>query len=42
LDIAPTLLDLAGYDIPDVMQGRSLRYRTQSLKPAEAGGSQAL
>ena len=24
LDIAPTLLDLAGYEIPDSMQGRSL------------------
>lgn len=24
LDIAPTLLDLAGYGIPEVMQGRSL------------------
>ena len=25
LDIAPTLLDLAGYEIPSSMQGRSLR-----------------
>jgi len=25
LDIAPTLLDLAGYPIPEAMQGRSLR-----------------
>jgi hypothetical protein len=24
LDIAPSLLDLAGYDIPESMQGRSL------------------
>ena len=24
LDIAPTLLDLGGYDIPESMQGRSL------------------
>jgi arylsulfatase A-like enzyme len=24
LDIAPTLLDLAGYEIPETMQGRSL------------------
>jgi bisphosphoglycerate-independent phosphoglycerate mutase (AlkP superfamily) len=24
LDIAPTLLDLAGYEIPAAMQGRSL------------------
>ena len=27
LDVAPTLLDLAGYDIPPAMQGRSLRTR---------------
>ncbi|MBZ5527756.1 MAG: alkaline phosphatase family protein [Acidobacteriia bacterium] len=27
LDISPTLLDLAGYDIPPEMQGRSLRTR---------------
>jgi predicted AlkP superfamily phosphohydrolase/phosphomutase len=25
LDVSPTLLDLAGYDVPSVMQGRSLR-----------------
>lgn len=42
LDIAPTLLDLAGYDIPPVMQGRSLRSDVHSLKSAEAGGSQTL
>jgi predicted AlkP superfamily phosphohydrolase/phosphomutase len=24
LDIAPTLLDLAGYDVPSAMQGRSI------------------
>jgi arylsulfatase A-like enzyme len=24
IDIAPTLLELGGYDIPDAMQGRSL------------------
>jgi len=29
LDIAPTLLDLAGYDIPETMQGRSLVTGTQ-------------
>ena len=27
LDVSPTLLDLAGYDIPPAMQGRSLRSR---------------
>jgi arylsulfatase A-like enzyme len=24
LDVAPTLLDLAGYEVPETMQGRSL------------------
>jgi predicted AlkP superfamily phosphohydrolase/phosphomutase len=28
LDVSPTLLDLAGYDIPPAMQGRSLRTRS--------------
>ena len=28
LDVSPTLLDLAGYDIPAAMQGRSLRARS--------------
>jgi predicted AlkP superfamily phosphohydrolase/phosphomutase len=27
LDVSPTLLDLAGYDVPSAMQGRSLRSR---------------
>jgi predicted AlkP superfamily phosphohydrolase/phosphomutase len=40
LDIAPTLLDLAGYDIPDSMQGRSLaagleKKGSGGLKPEE-------
>ncbi len=30
LDIAPTLLDLAGYPVPPSMQGRSLRSRSRS------------
>jgi predicted AlkP superfamily phosphohydrolase/phosphomutase len=29
LDIAPTLLDLAGYEIPETMQGRSLVFGTE-------------
>jgi bisphosphoglycerate-independent phosphoglycerate mutase (AlkP superfamily) len=28
LDVSPTLLDLAGYDIPPAMQGHSLRTRS--------------
>jgi predicted AlkP superfamily phosphohydrolase/phosphomutase len=37
LDIAPTLLDLAGYEIPDAMQGRSLVAGRE--KKASGGGS---
>ena len=33
LDIAPTLLDLAGYEIPDSMQGRSLVAGLEKKKP---------
>jgi predicted AlkP superfamily phosphohydrolase/phosphomutase len=36
LDIAPTLLDLGGYDIPASMQGRSL-VAGRSLEPSEVG-----
>jgi predicted AlkP superfamily phosphohydrolase/phosphomutase len=38
LDIAPTLLDLGGYEIPDTMQGRSLvaSVETTSSRPPEA------
>jgi len=35
LDIAPTLLDLGGYDVPDSMQGRSL------VEGVRVGGGQA-
>ena len=34
LDIAPTLLELGGYDIPPAMQGRSL-VAGRSLEPSE-------
>ena len=36
LDIAPTLLDLAGYKIPETMQGRSL---VAGLEKKRSGGS---
>lgn len=39
LDIAPTLLDLAGYDIPDSMQGRSL-VAGMEKKPPEGPSSE--
>src|SRR5579863_3494970 len=39
LDIAPTLLDLAGYEIPDSMQGRSLVAGLEKKKPG-AGDDQ--
>jgi len=35
LDIAPTLLDLAGYEIPESMQGRSLVERMRE-KPGHS------
>ena len=38
LDIAPTLMDLAGYDIPEMMQGRSL-VAGMEKKPPEGFGS---
>lgn len=34
LDVAPTLLELGGYDVPSSMQGRSLLNGTISTKPA--------
>lgn len=37
LDIAPTLLDLAGYEIPETMQGRSLVAGME--KKSQGGGS---
>ena len=36
LDIAPTLMDLAGYQIPGVMQGRSLAAGVDPASPGEA------
>src|SRR5205807_2538722 len=39
LDIAPTLLDLAGYEIPETMQGRSLVEGMEKEKKASGGGS---
>jgi arylsulfatase A-like enzyme len=42
LDIAPTLLDLAGYEIPDTMQGRSLVAGTAKKTPGgESGDGEA-
>jgi predicted AlkP superfamily phosphohydrolase/phosphomutase len=38
LDIAPTLLDLAGYDIPPSMQGRSLVAGMEKKPPEGFGG----
>jgi predicted AlkP superfamily phosphohydrolase/phosphomutase len=38
LDVAPTLLDLAGYDIPETMQGRSL-VAGMEKKPPEGFGA---
>jgi arylsulfatase A-like enzyme len=35
LDLAPTLLDLAGYEIPASMQGRSLVAGMEKRAPAE-------
>ena len=38
LDIAPTLLDLAGYDIPESMQGRSLVAGMEKKSPDQGFG----
>jgi predicted AlkP superfamily phosphohydrolase/phosphomutase len=38
LDIAPTLLDLAGYDIPESMQGRSLVAGMEKKAPDQGFG----
>ncbi|MBO0911576.1 MAG: alkaline phosphatase family protein [Acidobacteria bacterium] len=35
IDISPTLLDLAGYEIPETMQGRSLAARMEKKSPGE-------
>jgi predicted AlkP superfamily phosphohydrolase/phosphomutase len=37
LDIAPTLMDLAGYEIPPTMQGRSLAAGATPAAPGEGG-----
>ena len=42
LDIAPTLLELGGYDVPATMQGRSLCGQTPSVVPAVSGDGEAL
>jgi len=43
LDIAPTLLDLAGYEIPPSMQGRSLAAGMEKKPPgANAGDAQTI
>jgi predicted AlkP superfamily phosphohydrolase/phosphomutase len=39
LDIAPTLLDLAGYEIPETMQGRSLVAGMEKEKKTPGGDS---
>jgi predicted AlkP superfamily phosphohydrolase/phosphomutase len=39
LDMAPTLLDLAGYEIPETMQGRSLVSGMQKKGPGTGAGS---
>jgi predicted AlkP superfamily phosphohydrolase/phosphomutase len=41
LDIAPTLLTLGGYDVPDSMQGRPLVTDDQALQPVGAGVSES-
>jgi predicted AlkP superfamily phosphohydrolase/phosphomutase len=42
LDIAPTLLDLAGYDIPESMQGRSLVAGMEKKAPDRDNGDQGI
>jgi len=39
LDIAPTLLDLAGYEIPETMQGHSLVAGLEKKSPSGGHGS---
>jgi len=40
LDVAPTLLDLAGYDIPSSMQGRSLVAGMEKKRPQDGADSE--
>ena len=41
LDIAPTLLDLAGYEIPESMQGRSLVAGMEKRKPGDGSDAES-
>jgi arylsulfatase A-like enzyme len=41
LDIAPTLLELAGYEIPESMQGRSLITGMEKKTPGGDAGDSA-
>jgi len=40
LDMAPTLLDLAGYEIPETMQGRSLAARMEKKSPGNGSSGE--
>jgi predicted AlkP superfamily phosphohydrolase/phosphomutase len=42
LDIAPTLLDLAGYEIPETMQGRSLVAGMEKKTPGGGSGDEQI
>jgi predicted AlkP superfamily phosphohydrolase/phosphomutase len=42
LDIAPTLLDLAGYEIPETMQGRSLVTGMEKKTPGNGSAGDAI
>jgi predicted AlkP superfamily phosphohydrolase/phosphomutase len=42
LDIAPTLLDLAGYEIPETMQGRSLVAGMEKKNPGGGSGDEQI
>jgi arylsulfatase A-like enzyme len=46
LDIAPTLLDLGGYEIPETMQGRSivagLEKKSSDGGPGDAEGEKTI
>jgi arylsulfatase A-like enzyme len=42
IDLAPTLLDLAGYKIPDSIKGKSLVAGLEKKNPAESSGDDQL